>query len=126
MILRESAQELPTAPVGHRVVLLQGQPDLEKITHFFRASENARAYPDRSRTDRFRVAAPPHDANQIIATFARLIWAHVMHRRPIAELLKPPPRLQPKQPQFDLGLPATSAAHRHRIARTAIVMERAA
>jgi len=100
-----------------------------KITHFFGTSENAVRIQIAVALIAFLLLRLAHEANKIVVsplTFARLIRANLMHRRPIAELLKPPPKPQPKQPQFDFGLPATRAAHRRRIARTAIVVERAA
>jgi DDE family transposase/uncharacterized protein DUF4372 len=100
-----------------------------KIIHFFGTSENAVRIQIAVALIAFLLLRLAHEANKIVAsplTFARLIRANLMHRRPIAELLKPPPKPQPKQPGFDFGLHATKAAHRRRIARTAIVMERAA
>jgi hypothetical protein len=100
-----------------------------KITHFFGTSENAVRIQIAVALIAFLLLRLAHDANKIVAsplTFARLIRANLMHRRPIAELLKPSPKPQPKQPEFDFGLHATRAAHRRRIARKATVMEEAA
>lgn len=100
-----------------------------KITHFFGTSENAVRIQIAVALIAFLLLRFAHEANKIVAsplTFARLIRANLMHRRPIAELLKPPPKPQPKQSEFDFGLRATRAVHRRQIARAAIVMERAA
>jgi hypothetical protein len=100
-----------------------------KITHFFGTSENAVRIQIAVALIAFLLLRLAHEANKIVAsplTFARLIRANLMHRRPIAELLKPPAKPQPKQPEFDFGLHATRAAHRRRIDRAAVVMEEAA
>jgi len=100
-----------------------------KITHFFGTSENAVRIQIAVALIAFLLLRLAHDANKIVAsplTFARLIRANLMLRRPIAELLKPPPTPQPKQPQFDFGPYATRAAHRRRNARAPVVMEKAA
>jgi hypothetical protein len=100
-----------------------------KITHFFGTSENAVRIQIAVALIAFLLLHLAHEANKIVAsplTFARLIRANLMHRRPIAELLKPPPKPEPKQPVFDFGLHATKAAHRRRIVRAAVAMEKAA
>jgi hypothetical protein len=100
-----------------------------KITHFFGTSENAVRIQIAVALIAFLLLRLAHDANKIVAsplTFARLIRANLMHRRPIAELLKPPAKPEPKQPDFDFGPHATRAAHRRQIARAAVVMEKAA
>src|SRR6516225_8957399 len=97
-----------------------------KITHFFGTSENAVRIQIAVALIAFVLLRLAHEANKIVAsplTFARLIRTNLMHRRPIAELLNPPAKPEPKQPSFDFGPYATKAAHRRRIARTAIVME---
>jgi Transposase DDE domain/Domain of unknown function (DUF4372) len=100
-----------------------------KITHFFGTSENAVRIQIAVALIAFLLLRLAHEANKIVAsplTFARLIRANLMHRRPIAELLKPPPAPEPTHPEFDFGPHATRAAHRRRIARAAVVMEKAA
>ena len=100
-----------------------------KITHFFGTSENAVRIQIAVALIAFLLLRLAHDANQIVAsplTFARLIRTNLMHRRPIAELLKPPPASEPKHPEFDFGPHAMKAAHRRRIARAPVVMEKAA
>jgi hypothetical protein len=100
-----------------------------KITHFFGTSENAVRIQIAVALIAFLLLRLAHEANKIVAsplTFARLIRANLMHWRPIAELLKPPAKPAPKQPEFDFGPHATRAAHRRRIARAAIALEEAA
>ncbi|WP_298255205.1 hypothetical protein, partial [Bradyrhizobium sp.] len=58
--------------------------------------------------------------------FARLIKTNLMHRRPIPELLKPPPPRAPDQPGFEFGLAATRAVQRRRRFRAAAFPARAA
>src|SRR5262249_34713878 len=101
-----------------------------KITHFFGTSQNAVRIQIAVALIAFLLLRLAHEANKIVAsplTFARLIRANLMHRRQIAELLKPPPaKPEPKQPEFDFGLRATRVAHRRRIARAAVAREEAA
>jgi Transposase DDE domain/Domain of unknown function (DUF4372) len=100
-----------------------------KITHLFGTSENAVRIQIAVALIAFLLLRLAHEANKIIAsplTFARLIRANLMHRRQIAELLKPPEKHESKQPEFDFGPHATRAAHRRRIVRAAVVLEKAA
>jgi Transposase DDE domain/Domain of unknown function (DUF4372) len=100
-----------------------------KITHFFGTSENAVRIQIAVALIAFLLLRLAHQASKIVAsplTFARLIRANLMHRRLITELLKPPPTPKPKHPEFDFGPHATRAAHRRRIARAPVVMEKAA
>src|SRR5260370_4552259 len=100
-----------------------------KITHFYGSSEIAVRIQIAVALIAFLLLRLAHDANKIVAsplTFARLIRANLMHRRPIADLLKPPPTPEPQQPRFDFGPYATRAAHRRRHARAPVVMEKAA
>ena len=94
-----------------------------KIGHFFGTSENAVRIQIAIALIAFVLLRLAHDANKIVASplaFARLIRTNLMHRRPIAELLKPLPKLEPKQPTFDFGPYATRAARRRRDARATI------
>jgi Transposase DDE domain/Domain of unknown function (DUF4372) len=94
-----------------------------KISHFLGTSENAVRIQITVALIAFLLLRLAHDANKIVASplaFARLIRANLMHRRPIAELLKPPPASEPRQPQFDFEHQATRAARRRRDARTAV------
>jgi hypothetical protein len=100
-----------------------------KITHFFGTSENAVRIQIAVALIAFLLLRLAHDANKIVAsplTFARLIRANLMHRRPIAELLKPPPKPESQQPRFDFGPFATRAAQRRRDARASIAIKEAA
>jgi hypothetical protein len=100
-----------------------------KITHFFGTSENAVRIQIAVALIAFLLLRLAHDANKIVAsplTFARLIRANLMQRRPIAELLKPPPTPEPQQPRFDFGPYATQAAQRRRDTRASVAMEKAA
>ena len=100
-----------------------------KITHFFGTSENAVRIQIAVALIAFVLLRLAHDANKIVAsplTFARLIRANLMHRRPIAELLKPPPTPEPQHPSFDFGPYATRAAQRRQAMRASVVMEEAA
>jgi hypothetical protein len=100
-----------------------------KINHFLGTSENAVRIQIAVALIAFVLLRLAHDANKIVASplaFARLIRANLMHRRPIAELLKPPPTPEPPQPSFDFGPYATRAAQRRRDARASVAMEKAA
>ena len=100
-----------------------------KITHFFGTSENAVRIQIAVALMAFLLLRLAHEANKIVASplaFARLIRANLMHRRPIADLLKPPPKAEPRQPEFDFGPCATRAAYRRKMTRTALVWQRAA
>ena len=94
-----------------------------KISHFLGTSENAVRIQITVALIAFLLLRLAHDANKIVASplmFARLVRANLMHRRSIADLLKPPPRPEPQQPRFDFGPQATRAARRRRDARAAI------
>ena len=91
-----------------------------KIDHFFGTSENAVRIQIAVALIVFLLLRLAHDANRIVAsplTFARLIRVSLMERRSIAELLKPPERLQPQQPSFDFRPNETRVAQRRRNAR---------
>src|SRR5216683_1522695 len=100
-----------------------------KINHFLGTSENAVRIQITVALIAFLLLRLAHDANKIVASplmFARLIRANLMHRRPIAELLKPPPTSEPQQPKFDFGSRATRAAQRRSHMRAHADMENAA
>lgn len=100
-----------------------------KITHFFGTSENAVRIQIAVALIAFLLLRLAHEANKAVKSplaFAQLIRANLMHRRPIADLLKPPPKPEPRHPEFDFGPQATRTAHRRRIARAAFVMKIAA
>jgi hypothetical protein len=100
-----------------------------KIGHFLGTSENAVRIQITIALIAFLLLRLAHDANKIVASplaFARLIRANLMHRRPIAELLKPPPTSEPQQPRFDFGPHATRAARRRRDTRAFAAMVEAA
>jgi IS4 transposase len=97
-----------------------------KITHFVGTSENAVRIQITIALIAFLLLRLAHDATKIVASplaFARLIRANLMLRRPIADLLKPPPpspKSGPQQEKFDFGPYATRAARRRRDARKEI------
>jgi len=94
-----------------------------KISHFFGTSENAVRIQIAIALIAFVLLRLAHDANKIVTSplaFARLIRTNLMHRRPIAELLEPPPQPEQQQPAFDFGPHATRAARRRRDARAAL------
>jgi IS4 transposase len=91
-----------------------------KITHFFGSSENAVRIQIAVALIAFLLLRLAHDASKIVEsplTFARLIRANLMERRPIAELLKPPPKSKLEQSAFDFRLHETRTAHRRRTVR---------
>ena len=91
-----------------------------KIGHFLGTSENAVRIQIAVAMIAFVLLRLAHDANKIVESplaFARLIRTNLMQRRPIADLLKPPPTPAPQQPEFEFEQRATRAAHRRRIAR---------
>ena len=93
-----------------------------KIGHFFGTSENAVRIQISIALIAFVLLRLAHDATKIVASplaFARLVRTNLMHRRPIAELLKPPPKTEQPQSAFDFGPYATRSARRRRDARTA-------
>jgi hypothetical protein len=100
-----------------------------KIGHFLGTSENAVRIQIAVALIAFLLLRLAHDANKIVASplaFARLIRTNLMHRRPIAELLKSPPRPEPQQPRFDFEPYATRAARRRRDTRAYVELEMAA
>jgi len=95
-----------------------------KISHFVGTSENAVRIQIAVALIAFLLLRLAHDANRNVASplaFARLIQANLMHRRPIADLLKPPPPPKPEQPQFDFGPFATRAAQQRSRARAGVM-----
>ncbi len=100
-----------------------------KIGHFLGTSENAVRIQIAVALIAFLLLRLAHDANRIVKSplaFARLIRTNLMHRRPIAELLTPPPTPEPQQCKFDFGPHATRAARRRRDTRASVAMEKAA
>jgi hypothetical protein len=100
-----------------------------KISHFLGTSENAVRIQIIVALIAFLLLRLAHDANKIVASplaFARLIRANLMHRRAIAELLKPPPAPEPQQPAFNFGPGTTRAARQRRDTRAYAAMENAA
>jgi len=100
-----------------------------KINHFLGTSENAVRIQIAVALIAFLLLRLAHDANKIVASplaFARLVRANLMHRRPIAQLLKPPPTPAPQQPKFDFEPSATRAARRRLDARADTAMKEAA
>jgi hypothetical protein len=93
-----------------------------KIGHFVGTSENAVRIQITIALIAFLLLRLANDATKVVAsplTFARLVRTNLMHRRAIAELLKPPPTPEPQQPKFDFGPRATRAARRRRDHRAA-------
>ena len=100
-----------------------------KISHFLGTSENAVRIQIAVALIAFVLLRLAHDANRIVESplaFARLIHANLMHRRPIAELLRPPSSTKPQQPVFDFGASATRADHRRRARRACAASRKAA
>jgi hypothetical protein len=100
-----------------------------KISHFLGTSENAVRIQIAVALIAFVLLRLAHDANRIVESplaFARLITANLTHRRPIAELLRPPSPPKPQQPRFDFGASATRADHRRRASRASAAKEKAA
>jgi hypothetical protein len=94
-----------------------------KIGHFLGTSENAVRIQIAVALIAFLLLRLTHDANKIVASplaFARLVQANLMHRRPIAELLKPTPPSEPQQPKFNFGPYASRAVRRCRDRRAAM------
>ena len=88
-----------------------------KIGHFFGTSENAVRIQITIALIAFVLLRLAYDATRIVAsplTFATLIRANLMHRRAIADLLRPTPPPPPPQPGFDFGPAATRAAQQRR------------
>jgi hypothetical protein len=103
-----------------------------KIGHFFGTSENAVRIQITVALIAFLLLRLAHDATKIVPsplTFARLIRTNLMHRRFIAELLKPAPLPEPPQPKLDFGPHPTRAVRRrrdHRAAAAQPAVEKAA
>jgi IS4 transposase len=102
-----------------------------KIKHFLGVSENAVRIQITVALIAFVLLRLAHDANPIVSStlaFARLIRANLMHRRPIAELLRPssPPGSLPRQAAFDFEAYATRAARQRRASRACPGMASAA
>jgi hypothetical protein len=102
-----------------------------KISHFLGTSENAVRIQIVVALIAFLLLRLTHDANKIVKSplaFARVLRTNLMHRRPIADLLRPqsqpPPQLQ--QTIFDFGAAATRAAQRRRANRACATTEKAA
>ena len=99
-----------------------------KISHFLGTSENAVRIQIAVALIAFLLLRLAHDANKIVASplaFARLIRTNLMLRRPLADLLKPPPTSEPQQAKFDFGPQAARAARRRQDRRTAARLEAA-
>ena len=99
-----------------------------KIGHFFGTSENAVRIQIAVALIAFVLLRLAHEHNRIVDSplaFARLIRTNLMHRRPIAELLNPPPP-EPPQARFDFEPFTTRAAHRRRAARACAAIKEAA
>lgn len=100
-----------------------------KITHFLGTSETAVRIQITIALIAFLLLRLAHDANKIVESplsFARLIRANLMHRRPIAELLRSPPPPEPDQPIFNFEPIATRAAHKRRLHRATLALQAAA
>lgn len=94
-----------------------------KIDHFFGTSETAVRIQITVALIAFLLLRLAHDASKIVKSplaFARLIKTNLMHRRPIAELLKPPLSRAPDQPGFEFGSATTRAAQQRREFRAAV------
>jgi IS4 transposase len=100
-----------------------------KISHFVGRSETAVRIQITIALIAFLLLRLAHDANKIVAsplTFARLIRTNLMHRRTIAELLRPITPRPPNQPTFDFGPTATRAAHKRQNQRAMFALGNAA
>jgi hypothetical protein len=100
-----------------------------KIGHFFGTSENAVRIQIAVALIAFVLLRLAHEDNRIVDSplaFARLIRTNLMHRRPIAELLKGPPPTELLQAKFDFEPFATRAAHRRRASRACSQIKEAA
>jgi hypothetical protein len=99
-----------------------------KISHFLGTSENAVRIQIVVALIAFLLLRLAHDANKIVASplaFARLIGTNLLHRLPIANLLKPLPLPEPQQPRFDFEPRTARAVRRRKDARAAIDPPRA-
>lgn len=100
-----------------------------KISHFVGTSENAIRIQITIALIAFLLLRLAHDANKIVKSplaFAQLIKTNLMHRRPIAGLLRPMPQPDPHQPKFEFGPAATRAAHARRRQRAPLALREAA
>jgi Transposase DDE domain/Domain of unknown function (DUF4372) len=88
-----------------------------KIGHFLGTSEQAVRTQIAVALIAFVLLRLAHDANKIVEsplTFARLIRTSLVERRPIADLLRPPPTLETRQARFDFGSNTTRVVKRRR------------
>jgi hypothetical protein len=101
-----------------------------KITHFLGTSENAVRVQIIAALIAFLLLRLAHQANRIVPgplAFARLIRANLLHRRPIADLLRAAPPPDPgSQPMFAFGELTTRAAHHRRASRACAPIRSAA
>jgi hypothetical protein len=101
-----------------------------KITHFLGTSENAVRLQIIAALIAFLLLRLAQQANSIVPgplAFARLIRANLLHRRPIADLLRATPPPDPgSQAIFAFGEIATRAAHRRRASRACATIRSAA
>ena len=100
-----------------------------KISHFVGCSETAVRIQITVALIAFLLLRLAHDANKIVASplaFTRLIRTNLMHRRAIAELLRPATPPPPDQPAFDFGLGTTRATLKRRDQRAALALANAA
>jgi hypothetical protein len=101
-----------------------------KINHFLGTSENAVRIQIVTALIAFLLLRLAHEANKIVRSplaFARLIGLNLMHRRSIADLLKPlPPEPEPEQKIFEFRPSETRAAQRRRTSRACPALEKAA
>jgi hypothetical protein len=91
-----------------------------RIDHFFGTSETAVRIQITVALIGFLLLRLVHDANKIIKSplaFVRLIKTNLMQRRPIAQLLTPPPPPDPDQPRLPFGYASTRAAQKRRVLR---------
>lgn len=96
-----------------------------KIGHFFGVSETAVRIQITIALIAFLLLRLAHNANKIVASplaFVQLIRANLLHRRPIAGLLRPMPPPKPDQPRFDFAPVATRAAHARRQQRSTLAL----
>lgn len=100
-----------------------------KIDHFFGTSQTAVRIQITVALIAFLLLRLAHDATKIVRSplaFARLIKTNLMHRRPIAELLKADRPPSKRQSHFDFGPEATRLAQRRRHLRSGLIFASAA
>jgi hypothetical protein len=101
-----------------------------KITHFLGTSENAVRLQVIAALIAFLLLRLLHHASRIVPgplAFARLIRANLLHRRPIADLVRAASPPDPgSQPMFVFTELATRAAHRRRVRRACMPIRSAA